>query len=568
MSDRSIGRYPDDGIKTATDPLTKAMNALAELGASAAGAGAACLISWQRLSNGGASYAPADSRWEPALWAILGLLWRRDGTDGAAPNFSLSKNAALTKPLALRMSAAEVALRCGRAMPVQTRLEALGVACPASPTAQASVVLLMPQGTSVSQSDALIELIQRQALAELALSEESASLWFWRDRAATAAERLAAERAATRRERDAQSRASRAAAAARRLKPRDRWNGLGKLFAASGPFAGWIVALTGESVAAPRVAAASSPKWALLDFQKRSALAEAIRRHVTVSRGAESDISRGRKTARTKVRTSRFAEDLLFDSFDTYSCVPFEGGAVALAASKPLDPEARERAETLAAQLGPLTAGWIAEERLAAARALVRELGVRLFAAADAERARIARDLHDDQAQLLAAARLALEGDSAEARAILDRLQTELRQRLHELRPATLGDRKLAGAMREEFARLSQAGIDTQLIGAAAADRLPTGVQQICFQVTREALANVARHADATRVEVRVERHTDGARLTVSDNGRGVEHGGSNDPAKDGMGLKGLAERLEYAGGTMRLESRKGLTRLIADIPL
>ena len=202
MSDQSTRRHPDGGsagASAATDPLTKAMNALAELGASAAGSGAACLISWQRLSNGGAAYAPADSRWEPALWAILGLLWRRDGADGVAPNFSLRKNAAITKPLALRMSAAEVALRCGRAMPVQTRLEALGVACAASPTAQASVVLLMPQGISVSQSDALIELIQRQALAELALSEESASLWFWRDRAATAAERLATERAATRR---------------------------------------------------------------------------------------------------------------------------------------------------------------------------------------------------------------------------------------------------------------------------------------------------------------------------------------------------------------------------------
>jgi signal transduction histidine kinase len=561
-------RHPEGGAASASDPLTKAMNALAELGAAAAGSGAACLISWQRLSKGGAAYAPADSRWEPALWAILGLLWRRDGVEGVAPNFSLRKNAAITKPRALRMSAAEVALRCGRAMPVQTRLEALGIACPASPTAQASVVLLMPQGISVSQSDALIELIQRQALAELALSEESASLWFWRDRAATTAERLATERAASRRERDAQARAQRATAAASRLKPQDRWAGLGKLFAASGPFAGWIVAVADDSASPPRIAAASNPKWAALKFQTRSALAEAFRRRTTIVRGIDAGGIGKRNLARVKAGAGKFAEDSLFNGHDGYLCVPFQGGAVALAASKQPDPAARERAEALAAQLGPLTAGWIAEERLARARALVRELGVRLFAAADTERARIARDLHDDQAQLLAAARLALEGGGDEARAILDRLQTELRERLHELRPAMLGERKITDALREQLARLSEAGISTQLTGAAAADRLPAGVQQVCFQVAREALANVARHADATRVEVRVGRHAGGARLTVSDNGRGVEPGAADDAVEGGMGLKGLAERLEYAGGSMRFESRKGLTRLIADIPL
>jgi signal transduction histidine kinase len=553
-------------IGIASDPLTKAMNALAELGAAAAGSGAACLISWQRLSNGGAAYAPADSRWEPALWAILGLLWRRDGAEGIAPNFSLRKNAALTKPLAIRMSAAEVALRCGRAMPVQTRLEALGVACPASPTAQASVVLLMPQGIPVSQSDALIELIQRQALAELALSEESASLWFWRDRAATAAERLATERATARRERDTQTRAERAIAAARKLKPRDRWSGLGKLFAASGPFAAWIVAVAQEGAATPSIVATSAPKWGAINSQSRSALAEAIRRRATIVRGDGRD--NNHKKARGKVRVDKFAEDLLLDSFDNYLCVPFDGGAVVLAASKPLDPVARERAEALAVQLAPVSAGWIAEERLAKARALVHELGVRLFAAADTERARIARDLHDDQAQLLAAAQLALDGGADEARTILDRLQTELRQRLHELRPATLGERKLSDALRDELARLSEAGIGTQLIGAATADRLPAGVRQICFQVAREALANVARHAHATHVEVRVERHVNGVRLIVSDNGCGVEPVASNDADEGGMGLKGLAERLEHAGGAMRFESRKGLTRLISEIPL
>lgn len=573
MSDQSVVRHPGAHATSgavAGDPLAKSMNALADLAATAAGGGSACLISWQRLAKGGAAYAPADSRWEPALWAILGLLWRQGGAQGTAPDFSLNKDPTITKPLALRMSAAEVALRCGRALPVQTRLEALGVACSASPTAQASVILLVPQGAASAQSEALVTLVQRQALAELALSEEAASLWFWRDRAATAAEQLAAERAAARRERDTQARAQRAITATRRLKPRDRWAGLGKLFAAIGPFAAWIVALDDEGASAPRIAAVSAPKLTgALKLHARSALGQAVRRRASIVRDVRARSTRvsGDRRKDTDIGGG-FPEDRAFSGFAAYLCLPFEGGAIALASSRPLESVARERAEALAERLGPLTAGWIAEERLARMRSLVRELGVRLFAATDSERARIARDLHDDQAQLLAAARLALEGGRDEARAIFERLQTELRARLRELRPAAMGQRKLAAALREELARLAKAGMATELAGAAAADRLPAGVQQICFQIAREALVNVARHAHATRVEVRVERDDAAARLIVADNGRGIEPGAVESATAGGMGLKGLAERLEYVGGRMKLESRKGLTRLIAEVPI
>jgi signal transduction histidine kinase len=576
VSDQSAVRQGEHRAGAAVgDPLASAMNTLAGLAASAAGHGAACLISWQRLANGGAAYAPADSRWEPALWAILGLLWRQGGADGNAPDLSLHKNPAITKPIALRMSAAEVALRCGRALPVQTRMEALGVACSSSPTALASVILLVPQGVPASQSDALIELVERQALAELALSEEAASLWFWRDRAATAAEQLAAERAAARRERDAQSRAERAITAALKLKPRERWSGIGKLFAASGPFAAWAVAVADQGAAAPRIVATSSTKLAAaLKPDARSALGEAIRRRATIvralaERGAADKILRARARSRGKPAAARgaFAEDRVFDGFAAYLCVPFEGGAIALSATRPLEPAARGRAEALAARLSALTAGWVAEERLAETRALVRELGARLFTTADAERARIARDLHDDQAQLLAAARLALEGGRDEARAIFEQLQNGLRARLRELRPAALGDRKLADALRAELTRVAEAGVETQLAGANVADRLPASAQQICFQVAREALANVARHAHATRVEIRIERADGIARLTVGDDGRGIEPGAA-DEGGGGLGLAGLAERLEYVGGRIKLESRKGMTRLVAEIPI
>jgi signal transduction histidine kinase len=166
---------------------------------------------------------------------------------------------------------------------------------------------------------------------------------------------------------------------------------------------------------------------------------------------------------------------------------------------------------------------------------------------------------------LLAAARLALEGGGDEARAIFERLDAELRVRLRELRPAELGKRTLGAALRIELDRLAAAGMETQLKGIATANRLPPGVRQVCYQVAREALANIVRHARATRAEILLQRDAGVARLTVSDNGRGIEPGAR---AAGGMGLGGLAERLEFLGGAMRVESSRGMTRLIAEIPL
>lgn len=548
MTDRSVLSRTEAGVSAyaaPADSLAGRMNALAVLAPAAAGGGA-CLISWQRATDSGAAYAPANPGWEPALWAILGMLSRTGAADGRGRDASGGAS--------LRMSAAEVELRCGRALPVHNRLEAYGVSSSASPTAQASIVMLVPHGVPPSHSEALLDLVRRHALAEIELSEEAASLWFWRDRAATATERLAAERAAARRERGDSGRVERAVATALKFAPRQRWTGLGRLFAAAGPFAAWIVAVSEGAAVPPRVAAASTRSLgAALIADARSALSDAIRRRTTVVRSASAR------------RAGAWGEDLLFKSFADYLCVPFEGGAVALASARPLEAAARERAEALAARLGPVTAGWAAAERAARLGELVRALGTRLFGAVEAERARIARDLHDDQAQLLAAARLALEGGRDEARAIFERLEGELSVRLRELRPAEIGKRTLGAALRAELDSLTAGGMATKLKGAAAANRLPPNVAQVCYQVAREALANVVRHARATQVEVLVACDTGVARLTVSDNGRGIEPGTR---AADGMGLGGLAERLEFLGGAMRIESRRGMTRLVAEIPL
>jgi signal transduction histidine kinase len=88
-------------------------------------------------------------------------------------------------------------------------------------------------------------------------------------------------------------------------------------------------------------------------------------------------------------------------------------------------------------------------------------------------------------------------------------------------------------------------------------------VQQVCYQVAREALANVLRHAGASRVEIAIEKSGERVRLSILDNGKGM----GNATGRGGLGLNGLSERLELMGGRLRVESKAGSTRLVAEIP-
>ena len=82
------------------------------------------------------------------------------------------------------------------------------------------------------------------------------------------------------------------------------------------------------------------------------------------------------------------------------------------------------------------------------------------------------------------------------------------------------------------------------------------------FQVVREALSNVIRHARAKSVQVTVESIHAAARVSISDDGRGIDDGRG-----EGTGLTGLRERLELMGGTLVVESCAGRTTVVAEIP-
>jgi two-component system NarL family sensor kinase len=245
-----------------------------------------------------------------------------------------------------------------------------------------------------------------------------------------------------------------------------------------------------------------------------------------------------------------------------YVCIPFADGAIALA-SRDGHGSASD-AEAIVARLAPLVATWVMERDASRRSTLMRQLALRMFAAVDDERARLVRELHDDQAQLLAAAKIALDGRGEAARAIFKRVENELRRKTRELRPATIGNASLDEAIEHEFARLGSAGITGKLIHAGGSEKISRPVQQLCFQVVREALSNVIRHARAKSVEVTIERIDTAARISVIDDGSGIRAG---DDHEKGVGLAGVRERLALMGGTLTVDSRAGRTTVAAEIP-
>jgi signal transduction histidine kinase len=224
---------------------------------------------------------------------------------------------------------------------------------------------------------------------------------------------------------------------------------------------------------------------------------------------------------------------------------------------------------------GRAAALWLERDRLEAERrayiAELRESRARLVAAGDTERRRIELDLHDGGQQRLAGLllRLKLErrstaGDAGPQAALLDEMEAGIAAALQELRalasgilPPVLSDRGLAAAL-EELASRSPVPVSLQL----DEERLPAPVEVAAYFVAAEALANVAKHANAERAFVSTRREDGRLVLMVRDDGGG---GASSD---GGSGLRGLADRLDVLDGRLTVESVPGAgTTVRAVIP-
>lgn len=216
-------------------------------------------------------------------------------------------------------------------------------------------------------------------------------------------------------------------------------------------------------------------------------------------------------------------------------------------------------------------------------RLQLRELASQVIRAQEDERKRIARELHDDTAQVLFAQLLSLtamkSSPSDDVRANAESLENMtveaiegVRRLALELRPPALDDLGLRAALGDLAQRFSDnLGIPVELDIRGFRDRLPSEVELVLYRVAQEAVTNVAKHARASRITITLERSADRVDLTVDDDGRGFDPvvPGRRDDRGLGLGLFGMEERVALVGGilTIRPLNPHGM-RIAASIPL
>jgi PAS domain S-box-containing protein len=202
----------------------------------------------------------------------------------------------------------------------------------------------------------------------------------------------------------------------------------------------------------------------------------------------------------------------------------------------------------------------------------VTESRARIVAAADAERRRVERNLHDGAQQRLVTVALhlhlvkrRLETDPAAVAQLVDSAQTELTLALEEIRelvrglhPRLLSDRGLGPAL----AGLAERALLAVEIAETPEERLPPAVEAAAYYIVAEALANAAKHSQASQVTVRVSAGEGCTVVEVLDDGVG-----GADPTA-GSGLRGLADRVAALGGSLEISSEPGTgTGLRAELP-
>src|SRR5262245_39058211 len=267
------------------------------------------------------------------------------------------------------------------------------------------------------------------------------------------------------------------------------------------------------------------------------------------------------------------------------------GGAATRSAAEALDPGrlqaydfaldlpgGRRELEARVAPSGPDEVTAIVRDftDVRAVEAEVRRSRARIVEATDDERRRLERDLHDGAQQRLVSVSLALRrvrgrlaatpGADAEAIAAADQAATELKVAIQELRelargihPAILTEAGLGAAINA----LAERSAVPATVRSLPDRRLPPAVEATAYFVVSESLANVAKHARATSVNIAATTTPTTLRVEVGDDGVG----GAD--ATGGSGIRGLQDRVAAIGGTLRMESPAGQgTLAVAEIPI
>ncbi len=210
---------------------------------------------------------------------------------------------------------------------------------------------------------------------------------------------------------------------------------------------------------------------------------------------------------------------------------------------------------------------------------VARDALQRVVSAQEAERRRLARELHDETGQALTSILLGLraveeaQGEKelheaiAEVRDLVRSTLQDVRRLAVELRPTALDDFGLVPALERltgSFAE--QTGISVDFQTSLAAGRLPTEIETALYRIVQESLTNIVKHARAGSVSVVLARKEDSVSVVVEDDGVGFEPGRARD---GGLGLLGIRERVALLGGRLAIESRPGAgTTFVAEVPL
>jgi signal transduction histidine kinase len=206
-----------------------------------------------------------------------------------------------------------------------------------------------------------------------------------------------------------------------------------------------------------------------------------------------------------------------------------------------------------------------------------RDVLRRVVEAQELERARLARELHDETGQALASILLGLGEleaavETAEARAAATALRElvvttlqDVRRLAVELRPSALDDFGLIPAVERLAATIAESGPIVDVEAQLGDARLSAEVETALYRIVQEALTNVVKHADARRVSITLVRKGVSVVVVVEDDGRGFEAGHARDAS---LGLLGMRERVTLVGGTLTVESAPGSgTTLVAEVP-
>jgi len=217
----------------------------------------------------------------------------------------------------------------------------------------------------------------------------------------------------------------------------------------------------------------------------------------------------------------------------------------------------------------------------------LRHLSHQALQAQEEERKRISRELHDEIAQVLMAITLHLAALKKEAapnskdlkrkitrtQRLVEKSANIVHQFAGQLRPPALDDLGLIPALHsymKGFTRQTGLPIRFTSFTRGKTEQLDSARRTVLYRVAQEALANVARHAQATLVKVSIQKLRDAIRMEVKDNGKSFQvHGVLPTRRNKGLGLLGMRERVEMVGGRFTVESSPGKgTTIRADIPV